>query len=153
MWWGGGETKRMRKRGSISNLVPIAHHDLILNTTSDPEPSAIPASEILHPPTFSLSPSHRRSLNAPSPPIPKCTVPTRGPLHPSLHLQPSPLPAPPRPPHPRHAAVGCCQKPSGGDERGPAEQPRLLEQSRLPGLRMRGALVAFDDSGLSPNVP
>lgn len=65
----------------------------------------------------------------------------------------SPLPAPPQPPHPRLAAVGCCQEPFGGDEGGPTEQPCLLEQSHLPGLGVRTALVALDDPSLSPDMP
>lgn len=75
----------------------------------------------------------------------------RAPLQPSLLLQP---PAgPPQPPHPRLAAVSCCQEPFGSDERCPTEQPSLLEQSHLPGLGMRRALIPLDDPGLSPYMP
>lgn len=65
----------------------------------------------------------------------------------------SPLPAPPRPPHPRLEAVSRCQEPFGGDKGCPAEQTCLLEQNHLPGLGMRGTLVPLDDPRLSPYMP
>lgn len=107
-------------------------------------------------------PPSLQHLPSPSTTHPPSSIPTCPPPHPvhaptpqpallAMHLSTSasPLPAPPQPPHPRLAAVGCCQEPSGGDEGRPTQQPCLLEQSHLPGLGVRRAWVTLDDPGLS----
>lgn len=137
---------------SASNLTPVSLQNPLPSHIPTPSPTSSSFYRLLSCISAQSSPS---VLMPPYPmPIPNSIdiPPTPEPLSIRLSI-PSPLPIPPQPPHPRLLTVRCCQEPFGSDERCPTEQPGLLEESRLPGLGMRRALITLDDPGLSRYMP
>lgn len=143
-------------RNPLPNYIPTQHLAPSTQLRTQPHPS----SDVVHPSLLDPQWLPITNVNSapplcPSPPhlsYPMHICPITKPLSMQISIS-SPLPAPPRPPHPRLEAVSRCQEPFGGDEGCPTEQTCLLEQNHLPGLGMRRTLVPLDDPGLSPYMP